>query len=125
MFLKYNLCFIKYKLYLYKLKFDFIKYKFNFIKHKLYFKEAYCWPLYIHRVFLKIYPLLFISFKKNCYLCIAFSKRTAELAQLVEQRIRNAWVGGSSPPFGSRWLEMRCAMYDYIVHRILLWGDKL
>ncbi len=25
----------------------------------------------------------------------------AELAQLVEQRIRNAWVGGSSPPFGS------------------------
>ena len=26
----------------------------------------------------------------------------AELAQLVEQRIRNAWVGGSSPPFGSK-----------------------
>ena len=23
------------------------------------------------------------------------------MAQLVEQRIRNAWVGGSSPPFGS------------------------
>ena len=24
------------------------------------------------------------------------------MAQLVEQRIRNAWVGGSSPPSGSR-----------------------
>ena len=23
------------------------------------------------------------------------------MAQLVEQRIRNAWVGGSSPPIGS------------------------
>ena len=46
--------------------------------------------------------------KKKYYLCIAFNKRhrlfaicLAELAQLVEQRIRNAWVGGSSPPFGS------------------------
>ena len=26
----------------------------------------------------------------------------ADMAQLVEQRIRNAWVGGSSPPIGSR-----------------------
>ena len=26
----------------------------------------------------------------------------ATVAQLVEQRIRNAWVGGSSPPSGSR-----------------------
>ena len=25
----------------------------------------------------------------------------ALMAQLVEQRIRNAWVGGSSPPIGS------------------------
>ena len=25
----------------------------------------------------------------------------ADMAQLVEQRIRNAWVGGSSPPIGS------------------------
>ncbi len=47
--------------------------------------------------------------KKKYYLCIAFNKRhglfaicLAELAQLVEQRIRNAWVGGSSPPFGSK-----------------------
>ena len=37
--------------------------------------------------------------KKKYYLCIAFNKRhslfaicLAELAQLVEQRIRNAWV---------------------------------
>ena len=27
--------------------------------------------------------------------------RHATMAQLVEQRIRNAWVGGSSPPGGS------------------------
>ena len=47
--------------------------------------------------------------KKKYYLCIAFNKRhglfaicLAELAQSVEQRIRNAWVGGSSPPFGSK-----------------------
>ena len=47
--------------------------------------------------------------KKKYYLCIAFNKRhslfaicLAELAQLVEQRIRNAWVGGSSPPSGSK-----------------------
>ena len=25
----------------------------------------------------------------------------AEVAQLAEQRIRNAWVGGSIPPFGT------------------------
>ena len=31
-----------------------------------------------------------------------FAIAFAELAQLVEQRIRNAWVGGSSPPSGSR-----------------------
>ena len=50
--------------------------------------------------------------KKKYYLCIAFNKRhrlfaicLAELAQSVEQRIRNAWVGGSSPPFGSNELK--------------------
>ena len=42
------------------------------------------------------------------YLCTRKSERGssmpfifAELAQLVEQRIRNAWVRGSSPLFGS------------------------
>ena len=30
------------------------------------------------------------------------AKRLATVAQLVEQRIRNAWVGGSSPPSGSK-----------------------
>ena len=46
--------------------------------------------------------------KKKYYLCIAFNKRhglfaicLAELAQSVEQRIRNAWVPGSSPGIGS------------------------
>ena len=45
-------------------------------------------------------------------------KVVAELAQLVEQRIRNAWVGGSSPPFGStfvfyRQTEMSVAIVKY------------
>ena len=29
------------------------------------------------------------------------NSRNADMAQLVEQRIRNAWGGGSSPPIGS------------------------
>ena len=37
-------------------------------------------------------------FTEKHYLCIAF----ADMAQLVEQRIRNAWVPGSSPGIGSR-----------------------
>ena len=32
----------------------------------------------------------------------AKSRYFATVAQLVEQRIRNAWVGGSSPPSGSK-----------------------
>ena len=37
----------------------------------------------------------------------------ATVAQLVEQRIRNAWVAGSSPASGSKHkhLEMRCLCY--------------
>ena len=33
--------------------------------------------------------------------------RKAEVAQLVEQPIRNRQVGGSSPPLGSSFLQMR------------------
>ena len=40
--------------------------------------------------------------KKKPYLCTAFRKcEQADMAQLVEQRIRNAWVPGSSPGIGS------------------------
>ncbi len=46
--------------------------------------------------------------KKKQYFCTRFRQRSlslwgvnATVAQLVEQRIRNAWVGGSSPPSGS------------------------
>ena len=45
---------------------------------------------------------LFGSFKKKQYLCSRFREKHATVAQLVEQRIRNAWVGGSSPPSGSK-----------------------
>ena len=34
-------------------------------------------------------------------ICCTFAPTFATMAQLVEQRIRNAWVGGSSPPSGS------------------------
>lgn len=60
--------------------------------------------------------------KKKYYLCIAFNKRhrlfaicLAELAQLVEQRIRNAWVGGSSPPFGSN-MRVCCSAPSYCLN---------
>ena len=39
--------------------------------------------------------------KKSSTFAPAFVKN-ATVAQLVEQRIRNAWVGGSSPPSGSK-----------------------
>ena len=32
---------------------------------------------------------------------VSLHPQIATMAQLVEQRIRNAWVGGSSPPSGS------------------------
>ena len=35
------------------------------------------------------------------YLALVFSVGSANVAQLVEQRIRNAWVAGSSPAVGS------------------------
>ena len=44
------------------------------------------------------------------YITFACAKRkvifeVADMAQLVEQRIRNAWVAGSSPAIGSLWCE--------------------
>ncbi len=40
----------------------------------------------------------FWYFRKIVYLCTTI----ADMAQLVEQRIRNAWVPGSSPGIGSK-----------------------
>ena len=65
------------------------------------------------QVFCKKNAKIFCQFKKKQYLCTRFSKKqplcgvglsgkVATVAQLVEQRIRNAWVGGSSPPSGSK-----------------------
>ena len=51
------------------------------------------------------YPIIFGCLNKIIYLCIRYCKRGskvfADMAQLVEQRIRNAWVPGSSPGIGS------------------------
>ena len=46
---------------------------------------------------------LFSQLENFSYLCIHV-KRKAMMAQLVEQRIRNAWVAGSSPARGSLYL---------------------
>ena len=35
-----------------------------------------------------------------CFLCDILLVANADMAQLVEQRIRNAWVGSSSLPIG-------------------------
>ena len=46
---------------------------------------------------------------------ITFAVGFADMAQLVEQRIRNAWVGGSSPPIGSR-QEKRGTFLSFFVY---------
>ena len=53
----------------------------------------------INRVWLKLFiPLYFDITEKTLIFAIAI----ADMAQLVEQRIRNAWVRGSSPRSGSK-----------------------
>ena len=37
------------------------------------------------------------------------------MAQLVEQRIRNAWVGGSSPPIGSNRRNAFVLLFRFII----------
>ena len=52
----------------------------------------------INRVWLKLFiPLYFDITEKT----LIFASAIADMAQLVEQRIRNAWVPGSSPGIGS------------------------
>ena len=57
-------------------------------------------------------PKYFVVTEKSITFALAFEqrdafeqkrslKKTADMAQLVEQRIRNAWVAGSSPAIGS------------------------
>ena len=48
------------------------------------------------KIWLKIW-----RFRRNILSLHPLLSTIAEVAQLVEQRIRNAWVTGSSPVFGS------------------------
>ena len=41
------------------------------------------------------------------------------MAQLVEQRIRNAWVGGSSPPIGS-YIDYPCFIFSHSEDNIFI-----
>ena len=68
---------------------------------------AYLIPLFILEMQMQKYRILSTLYKKELYNFLNFKKRVtfavgfADMAQLVEQRIRNAWVRGSSPLIGS------------------------
>ena len=75
--------------------------------HYLRFVLAFC-IVEIQKLFQKcqtaaFFVKIFANIKKKMYFCTRFfaNDAIATVAQLVEQRIRNAWVGGSSPPSGS------------------------
>jgi hypothetical protein len=59
-------------------------------------------------------------------LALVFSVGSANVAQLVEQRIRNAWVAGSSPAVGSIEFAgqslMRLAFFVALGRRFARWG---
>ena len=55
------------------------------------------------------------AFQGNPKKSVTFAVGFADMAQLVEQRIRNAWVGGSSPPIGSR-QEKRGTFLSFFVY---------
>ena len=50
----------------------------------------------------KIFHFSLFTFHFLLYLCTRLNTKAATMAQLVEQRIRNAWVRGSSPRSGSQ-----------------------
>ena len=60
-------------------------------------------------------------------LALVFSVGSANVAQLVEQRIRNAWVAGSSPAVGSIEFAgqslMRLAFFFLGEERFAAWGS--
>ena len=62
-------------------------------------------------MWLQIYLFLYTLPKKGLYNFpnlekrLTFAFELADMAQLVEQRIRNAWVRGSSPLIGSRGIK--------------------
>ena len=60
---------------------------------------------------------LLVYFKKKQYFCTRFATEFANaiaiVAQLVEQRIRNAWVAGSSPASGSKQRKRVCPLFVF------------
>ena len=67
----------------------------------MYVADVHCAILYRKNILNKI----FVNREKSTTFATAntkmYCKGTADMAQLVEQRIRNAWVPGSSPGIGS------------------------
>ena len=67
------------------------------------------------------------AFQGNPKKSVTFAVGFADMAQLVEQRIRNAWVGGSSPPIGSR-QEKRGTFLSFFVYMLSaakIWLEKV
>ena len=56
------------------------------------------------------------AFQGNPKKSVTFAVGFADMAQLVEQRIRNAWVGGSSPPIGSRQEKRGTFLSFFVCH---------
>ena len=71
------------------------------------------------QIFTKKVPKNLANSKKSITFAAAFGKKLATVAQLVEQRIRNAWVGGSSPPSGSeKGKSLRILPFLFLFHMI-------
>lgn len=62
------------------------------------FSECMKTVLGLRTVFCNFSKKMLAKLKKNVYnIKVSAKRRQASVAQLVEQRIRNAWVAGSSP----------------------------
>ena len=67
------------------------------------------------------------AFQGNPKKSVTFAVGFADMAQLVEQRIRNAWVEGSSPPIGSK-QEKRGTFLSFFVYMLStakIWLEKV
>ncbi len=57
---------------------------------------------YLHNIVTNLFEKKLRKYFVNIEKSYTFAHAIADMAQLVEQRIRNAWVPGSSPGIGSR-----------------------
>lgn len=63
------------------------------------------------------FSAFFLRFDGFCARVLHSNRTRAEVAQLVEQAIRNRQVGGSSPPLGSRILASSSNALSFRLYR--------